>query len=709
MNQRLPLAYRFASEAQWNECLFAGADRDSREGRNVFRPVAPYAGPPTRYPTSGGAAAAISRVREVLWHDDQGGLHRLDDCEHSVVPAPSAIAGSSRLVAASNALWVIGPGGRSLQSFDPEVLTRQLVVEIPDAAILDVADGGDDGLFVLLERGGIWQIALCDCAGQLLSSVQLEGLSSPSALVYLKRSHRLVVLVDGSSKLYWFAREGGRAGFTIPVSAIRPCFTVTTLGSDGCGRLVLAGTEGAPFGGRNLVLTLDADGNLLNEFVLDEAATSVAADRSRLAITTAHGLQLFDASQMVSNDAFEVRAELMTPMLRSSATDAARLWLRVEACVKLPPGSTIEISHASTDDVHDSAEVQRLFADTTIQPGKRIGRLRDLLGEWQTIAFHGSAGVQADDPISLAAPIFDVRGRYLWISIVLIASPGAAIPAVSELAVLYPGNSLMENLPAIYRRAEAEPGSFLRSLVGVLETTTQTLDGQIAGLGRHVNPHSASGEWLDFTARWLGLPWDDALSLDQKRSIALRAADIARGRGTRAGLEALLESLMPGVPRRFRIIDTTADFERATVGGDLCSGSRLPALLGGLPSTATELGNKAILGKARLPCADGAPAISRLVGHVRIEVSANDAERAKWEPWLRTLIDDMMPVTVRTHLRWLDPVAFRQGTQLDDALILEEAPVPHLGTDAVTGIARLPGRRGISLSGPGVDSNSQLY
>lgn len=709
MNQRLPLAYRFANEAQWSECLFAGVDRDSREARNVFRPVAPYADSPTRYPTRGGAASAISRVGEILWRDDEGGLHRLDECGHRVVPAPSAIAGANHLVAASNALWVIGHAGRSLESFDPDVLTRQLVVDIPDAAIVDIAGGGDDGLFVLLERSGVWQIALYDCAGQLLSSVRLDGASSPSALAYLQRSNRLVVLADGSSKLYWFEREGGRSRFAIPVSAIRPCFTVTTLGGDGCGRLVLAGTEGAPFGGRNLVLTLDADGNLLSEFVLDEAATSVAADRTHLAITTAHGLQLFDAGQTVSSEAFEVRAELMTPMLRSSATDAERLWLRAEATVRLPAGSTIEISHASSDDAHASAEAQRLFADTTITAGKRIGRLRDLLGEWQTIAFHGSAGVQVDEPISVAAPIFDVRGRYLWISIALIASPGARIPAVSELAVLYPGNSLMEKLPAIYRRAEAEPGSFLRSLVGVLETTTQTLDAQIARLGRHVNPQSASGEWLDFTARWLGLPWDDALSLDQKRSIALRAADIARGRGTRAGLEALLECLMPGLPRRFSVVDTTADFERATVGGDLCSGSRLPALLGGLPSTATELGNKAILGKARLPFPDGTPVISRFVGHVRIDVSANAGERAKWEPWLRGLVDDMMPVTVRAQLRWLDPIAFRKGMQLDDALILEEAPVPHLGTDAVTGIARLPGRRGISLSGSGVDSNSQLY
>jgi phage tail-like protein len=267
----------------------------------------------------------------------------------------------------------------------------------------------------------------------------------------------------------------------------------------------------------------------------------------------------------------------------------------------------------------------------------------------------------------------------------------------------------MENLPAIYRRAESQPGSFLRSLVGVLETTTQTIDARIADMGRHVNPQTASGKWLDFIASWLGLPWDDALSLDQKRSIALRAADIAKGRGTRAGLEALLESLMPGRPRRFRVVDTTADFDRATVGGDACSGSPLPALLGGLPSTATELGNKAILGKARLPCPDSTAVASRRVGRVRIDVAADAGERAKWEPWLRALVDDMMPVMARTELRWLSATAFRQDMQLDDALQLEEAPVPHLGTDAVTGIARLPGRRGISLSGPGVDSNSPLY
>ena len=65
-------------------------------------------------------------------------------------------------------------------------------------------------------------------------------------------------------------------------------------------------------------------------------------------------------------------------------------------------------------------------------------------------------------------------------SAALIASPGAGIPVLSELAVLYPGETLMENLPSIYQRVERQPDSFLRALVGVLESTTQTLDARIS-------------------------------------------------------------------------------------------------------------------------------------------------------------------------------------------------------------------------------------
>jgi phage tail-like protein len=333
-------------------------------------------------------------------------------------------------------------------------------------------------------------------------------------------------------------------------------------------------------------------------------------------------------------------------------------------------------------------------------------------GIWHApIAFHGSKTSAEARPAASAAPfsapLFDVHEPYVWVCVALNATAGGSLPSLRELAVLYPGNSLMENLPAIYRRAEAQPGTFLRSLVGVLESTTQGLDARIASLASHVHPATAAGPWLDFIARWLGLPWDDALAEEQKRCIVTRASAIARDRGTRAGLETLLDCLLPGTPRRFRIIDSTADIGFAIVGGEACPGSVLPAMLGGNTQWSRELGASAVLGRIRLPCPgqvdDG---VRHIAGVVRIDVAASAAERRAWGPWLPRLVNELVPLTARVQLRWVGPQALR-GARLDGLFVLQPTPTPHLGSDAVTGVARLP-ECGSRITSTGADTGTRL-
>jgi phage tail-like protein len=315
--------------------------------------------------------------------------------------------------------------------------------------------------------------------------------------------------------------------------------------------------------------------------------------------------------------------------------------------------------------------------------------------------FHGAAARGPQSAKTFSAKLFDVKERYLWVFITLTAASGARLPLLSELVVYYPGRTLMEDLPAIYQKEEDRPDNFLRALVGVLESTTQGLDARIASMGRQIHPETAQELWLNFIARWLGVPWDDALTVEQKRSIVKRAPDLAKGRGTRAGLEALLDSLIPGPPRRFRVTDVTADHGFAVVGGESCVGSALPAMLGGRTRWQPELGSSAVLGSIRLPCAgqldDG---VWQIAGKIRVEVAATATERAAWEPWLLALITELVPLTVRVQLRWVTSQALRTN-RLDGTMTLESAPAPHLGTDAITGLARLPehGAR-ISAAGP---------
>ena len=109
----------------------------------------------------------------------------------------------------------------------------------------------------------------------------------------------------------------------------------------------------------------------------------------------------------------------------------------------------------------------------------------------------------------------------------------------------------------------------------------------------------------------------------------------------------------------------------------------------------------------RLPCAgqvdDG---VRQLVGFVRVDLAATSEERQAWEPWLPALIKEMVPITARLQLQWVGPLALR-GNRLDGSLVLQGPPTPHLGSDAVTGVARLP-ERGGRITSTGADIGTRL-
>lgn len=155
------------------------------------------------------------------------------------------------------------------------------------------------------------------------------------------------------------------------------------------------------------------------------------------------------------------------------------------------------------------------------------------------------------------------------------------------------------------------------------------------------------------------------------------------------------------------MIDATADVGFATVGGNDCRGSTLPVLLSGRPPWSTELDFSTVLGQMRLRCEgqidDG---VRALAGHIRVDVAASGEERRAWEPWLATLIGDMVPLTVRAQLRWVSARALHGG-RLDGTLVLEAPPTPHLGSDAVLGVARLP-ERGSRIAATGADIGTRL-
>lgn len=699
-------SYGFSREAHWSRCLTIQADRARGGG---LMPFAPYGPGGTLYATDGARAVAVTCNDEVLWRDRAGALHRLAPGEATpeVSPTPYAVGRARRMVATSDgSLWTAGRRSDPLEQYESDTLTHLRTVRIPGAAVLDLAGDERDGVLILVRRGRSWQALPIDCAGRAGDPVVFEGISYPAAFTYLREAKRFVVLsCRKHPHLFFFNEGGGKPVSSLSLAGLRPCFRARALGSDARSRAFVAGADGSEFGGAPFVLSFDGDGNLVGELPLDPRdarVSGVVATRDALFVAGRRGVVRFGAVDTVPQPGRGLTFTCVTPVLEAPDREDARRWLRIDATAALPEGTTLEIEYAATDDPAVRNRLRAIAEDTSLPASHRARRLRGEPGIWQRpIAFRGSNRSPDDAAPTFSAPLFDVRGRYLMASVTLAAGPGARLPVLSRLDVRYPGRSLMESLPAIFRRAEAEPDDFLRALVGVLETTTQDLDRSIAAMGSRVHPSRApdGSRWLDFVARWLGWPWDDALAPEQKRAIAMQGAALARDRGTRAGLEALLDAIVPGPPRRFRVTDLTADFGFATVGGGEFPGSALPAMLGGLGRWSALLDSQAVLGYSRLPCPGFSEhAVGRLAGTIRVEVAATAAERRAWEPWLASLVQQMTPLTARADLRWIAAQALR-GNRLDGSVTLDAPPAPHLGTDAVTGVARLP--EGKSRLSPG--------
>jgi hypothetical protein len=93
---------------------------------------------------------------------------------------------------------------------------------------------------------------------------------------------------------------------------------------------------------------------------------------------------------------------------------------------------------------------------------------------------------------------------------------------------------------------------------------------------------------------------------------------------------------------------------------------------------------------------------------VVVELMATAEERRAWEPWIYTLVGEMVPVTSRLRLRWVTAAASWYRDRLDDAWVLQADPEAYLGTSAVTGLAHLASEGPIELTHVGVDAASRL-
>lgn len=580
--------------------------------------------------------------------------------------------------------------------------------ELAAVQMLDIAGDALCGVWVLLrissrpDADGADMLAHFDENGCCIRTLAVPGsYGAAQQIAVVARGDMLVVLAGEGRFLLFINAETGACDRLVTLGKLAMCWTADRLAADGRDRIVLAGRarqrdDPVPLALSDQIHVLDGRGDSIDgPLAVDAAITDLAVHGDRVWVAAGDGVRVFGTG-MGGGAARESESLFMTPLLLSPESDRGRGWLRAEVTIDLPAQAVLVVRFAGTDDQGDARRIGAIFDDANRDA---LERAEAIWAEFEKAALHKytfQGPHSASTPIAI--PIFEVEQRWMVLDIRVVTPPGVAAPALRALTVRYPDVTIGENLPAIFRGRENDPGGVMRRLTGVIESTTQRIDERIANMGASLDPARASPALLDYISGWLGVPWDDGLDEAVRRDLLRHAPSITEHRGTRAGLVELLLVLLGG-RGSVRIVDLTVDHAVLRLGGGACKGEPLPALLAGTRRCVATLGGKAVLGRARLSCdggqADALDPLAVIVPTLRIDITTDRKTHATLVRMLDGLLRQFVPAGVGWVVRWhFGPLS----ADSDDGVLVLDADGPAvLGTDSRMGHATIGGSAGLVL------------
>jgi phage tail-like protein len=715
--------YRFRTAAQWAECLADGFDVAQDGSLHPIERLAMLARP---FDTSGPASlVAADTLSGPFWRAVSNGrpvLLRSDPDENASQPfeVDAILGDGSRWLLDRGWLW--GFDAASVRRYERDSIGLDLTIPF-SGGVRDIALDGRGGVWALVESDSHeCSVVHLDCDGcpdstyPVPCDVRCGAPRCPTACAGLLRGKRLVLLTPDGRLVFVNTADG---------SVLRTVgnwrddtWRAMRLASDGGNRIALLCDDQCD-PSRWAVFVFDAEGDVLDAIIGPQTPHPVVGPqhtlRSRPAdLAIAGGVLWFAADdgiwQLDASDASIARessSTLLTPELYSPATAAAGGWLRAEIDVALPPGAVIEAEAVATGSEDVRKRVQQLVEDPSLSPSQRQTAILNLFDRSTSRVFHIVGAPGEGQPIAI--PLFDVQARdlmgnlqaplWLWLRLKFVTPPAVLPPAITELRVLYPdSSSIAQNIPAVFRGSDNDPTGFLRSLIGVIEATTQGIDDKIRRIAEYLDAGTAPAAWLDYIARWLDLPWEDALADDIKRRIVQNAGALLEWRGTRRGLELLLEALV-GSAKQARIEDMTVDYIPRRLGGASCGpGARLPMLLAGAPF-APVLGVRTILGRTCLGAS--CDPLRCLTPRLRIEITAPRAVRKSLGTLISRLVAAYVPAGVRVVYVWKMVSPLLAAFDETEGELLDANGPARLGRDSTVGRTIVSGRG--RLGSMGVD------
>jgi phage tail-like protein len=672
-------AYHFRTDAQWKQVTAAGVGEGFELDPRMGEPVVAKLGCATRIVAGVGD--------EIVAVDERGRLF-FDGIEGP------RVGDSSRLTVTDERFWLLAHG----HVLQVDRATLQLLFDRPADGVTDMAGDGGEGVWLLsgdrllhMDSSGrdpLPKRELTPPPGAI--KIAFAG-GSMAFLEHDRRHLQVSVPIGGTIHRLDLAEVAGVEAFE----------EATTLDGGEDSFLLRYRRKGESGEAAPGFLLLGPGGDLLakGRWLDDRAPALMAPAGDDL-------LALFRDGQEERLLRFQGMADpggerRMTPLLEPESPSGT--WHRADVRARLPERTTLKLRWASTDDPGLARQVEAARNDTALPVSRRLARAARLLdGRWSPPFTYVGLKRDGKAPVErFVFPLHSLPAPFLWVELETRRAAGTAPPEVESLVVIHEAQGLMEELPAIYRDDEgSEAVSPLRRLVGVLEASTQEMDERIGRVAERLDPVRGEAGDLPDLVSLLSLPFHDALSEGMRRAIVGAAPTILAGRGTRAGLLALLRALFPERPIR---VEDRVDLHAPMTLGRGAAGQALPSLLSGPSARVPRLGARLILGRTGLcPTKVCDPLTIVPAPEVLVVIPATGGERRRYGEAVRTMAEAMLPAAIRLRLRWA-PWRRREGGMPDDVIAIVDSPEPFaVGQGAGLGNVRVGGRRDARLDSDGV-------
>ena len=177
-------------------------------------------------------------------------------------------------------------------------------------------------------------------------------------------------------------------------------------------------------------------------------------------------------------------------------------------------------------------------------------------------------------------------GRYLWLKINLYGDEYQT-PNIRSLTIYFPRLSYLRYLPAIYQEDEVSK-NFLERFLSLFETFFIETEKTIAAIACYFDPLAIDEKFVNWLALWLAIAADENWQQQKKRIFISQAYQLFKKRGTKQGLEDIIElytSTKPFIIEHFNLMTPMILGQGAILGQKTILGKKTkkPLVLGPRP------------------------------------------------------------------------------------------------------------------------------